>query len=312
MAQFYYELFDYLVNDDSPLAANELNSAIIDELTKGLITPKVPHIDYYVIAGTKTYPLTKKLSKISGDLFDGIKNDGVVSIKSAQHIGNDYHNKICENYWEFNLSHSETIDEERPRKVVTSLIAEEKDYELGNSEYYELDIEECNSDDIYVIIGEKTEFRPVYELYCGNCGDKYCSSTEDPLDCPEDCLNISSNMTLWIIISFIIILLIIFPGRIIPKKLSSIRRKKQILYQTDILKAYIFKNYHINTKTGYTTEQLKQELSNEGWHLEIINQLIYKLNIAYTKKYGNITLRFLKIMPVEENKKEFEYFGTSN
>jgi len=309
VAQFYYELFDYLVNQDSPYAANELNSAIIEEITQGLITPRIPHIEYYVIAGTKTYPMVKKLSKISGDLFDGIKNDGVVSVKSAQRIGDQYFNKICENYWEFNLSHSETIDEARPRKVITSLITQEKEFSLGNNKYYDIEIDECNDDDIYVIIGKKTNPQPTHKLYCGECGDGYCSSKESIFNCAADCSTIKTIPIKWIIISFITTLVIIFHIKLIPKKISMIKRKNQILHQAEILKLHTIKNYHINTTTGHTIEQLKYELRNEGWHVEVIEQFIHKLKNIYRKKYGEIDLRFLKINPVLKNKKGSEYFN---
>ncbi len=304
MVKFYYELFDYLVNEDSPYAANELNSAIIDELKDGLITPQVPDIEYYVIAGTKTYPMVEKLSKLSGDIYNGEKNDGVVSVKSAQHIGNEYLNKICENYWEFNLSHAETIDEKRPIKVITSLISENKEYGLGNNEYYELNIENCGDDDIYMIIGKKKEQKSNYDLYCGYCGDGYCSSQEDLINCSNDCLIIKPRTILWVFIGFIVTIFIIFSTKEIYKKILTTKRKKHIIEQANILKMHVINNYTLNTKTGHTLDQLIKELINEGWHKEVIELFIKELN----RSYGNVQLRFLKKNIKDNN---FEYFSSN-
>ncbi|MBW2974514.1 hypothetical protein KY366_02245 [Candidatus Woesearchaeota archaeon] len=219
VVEFYYELFDYLVNEDSPFTLYELNSAVIKDLTRGMIVPRVPEAEYYAIAGTRTYPFFERLSKITGDFFNNQPNDGVVTVKNAQLIGNSYLDKLCENYWEFDVTHTEIIDYEAARKVMLGIIAEDRfggqeAAFMGNNQYIELEIEDCSKDDSFIITGKKVKPPPAHRMFCGRCGDGHCSREERIFSCPLDCIEMSKiNFSIYpimMILGSVFVLLLIF------------------------------------------------------------------------------------------------------
>jgi len=346
VVEFYYELFGYLVNQDSPFTLYELNSAVIKDLTQGLIVPRVPAISYYVIAGTRTYPFFEGLEKITGDLFNNQPNDGIITVKNAQHIGNTYLNKFCENYWEFNLTHTETIDDERARKVILSIIAEDKftDEEIpfmGNNKYFELQLDDCEKDDSFIIIGKKIKSLPAYKIFCGTCGDSYCSTRENILNCPSDCAKLNKNRSFLIII-LVISGIIIFS--LIVILIKKIRKKELHNLQSKRLIKHLAKNFDLDIKGDLGHEHITSSLVKNGWDKEVIsktfNSIIKKLGIlperiqTLRKEYSDkeiirilteegwkkelikkiiegeeIKLRFSEKKKESEKKKKFSFFG---
>jgi len=163
---------------------------ITKDLIEGVITPKIKHIDYYVIAGTKSYIFTS-------DLFN-ITNDGVISIKSAQHVGDSYIDDKCKNYWEIEKTHTDLIDDILPRRIIEKIINEEflkknVNSDFGNNNYFELK-DRCSADDKYIFIGQKIEKEAIEDPTGCSCGNGICGIGEDNISCPGDCAKFSKSL----------------------------------------------------------------------------------------------------------------------
>lgn len=304
IAQIYYELFDYLINKESPYTLFDLNVAIIDDLTKGSIISRVPTINYYVIAGTKTFPFIENLLEITGDLFGGIKNDGVVSVRSAQHIGKSYINKFCENYWEFNMSHGELIDKEDARKLITGLITEDKYKDnaaiISNTKYFELQLNNCNKEDSFLIIGKKLKQQtlPLHKTTCGFCGDSYCSTRENIFNCPADCVKITKNKYIDYPLVFIVLgifgflIFFIFKKELHKKAIKTIikpkkEKHKEEHYDINEIKIEILEKRIKELKKHYSEDQIIRILTAHGFNRQLVETVIHE------QKY----------------EREFNYFG---
>ncbi|MFH1316018.1 MAG: hypothetical protein ABII01_00710 [Candidatus Woesearchaeota archaeon] len=215
VAEAYEYLFSTLVEKSMPgHEIFKINTKFIDDLTKGRIIPRIKRIEYYAIAGTGRYT-EGIISLISKSIDPSIKFDGVVSTQSAQNIGGEYVNDMCENYWEVNMTHMELVDHPLSRQIIGEIISSEisktKEKFFGNNIYYKFDIEECSPDTRYLVIGKKSD-QKVDTIIC-NCGDNICSGDEDKFNCPVDCALFSPNQRKilpLILISMIITLVIGF------------------------------------------------------------------------------------------------------
>ncbi|MFH1642177.1 MAG: hypothetical protein ABIC04_04720 [Nanoarchaeota archaeon] len=297
-AKLYNELFDYYVNQDSPYALFEMNSAIINDLTNGLIVPRVPYISYYAIAGTVTYPFFDRLAAVVGDLHNGEKNDGIVSVTSAQHVGHGYLNKYCENYWEFNVTHMNTIDDERARKVILSIISEDevKNNELptmGNNKYFELAVPDCTPEDSFIIIGKPIKMKLTYQITCGFCGDGCCSKNENIISCPRDCI-----INKKIITSSLYAAIAIIVGILITLFILKLGKKRLDKNATEKLKNYITQNYATNIKEGYTILEVKDMLAENGWNPEIIDSAMLKITQSFKNKIITLSRRMQELQNI--------------
>ncbi|MBS3097697.1 hypothetical protein J4209_02770 [Candidatus Woesearchaeota archaeon] len=64
--EVYKEVFGELINrEDAQFSLFNLNGRMLDDVAKGIITPRVPTINYYVIAGTRNYALNLLFFKTS-------------------------------------------------------------------------------------------------------------------------------------------------------------------------------------------------------------------------------------------------------
>lgn len=303
--ELYKKLFSYLANKNIPYTIFNLNAEMVNYLASGMIVPRVPGIRYYVIAGTKPYEFTIVLSKIK-DLFGGEKNDGVVSVKSAQRVGEGYINERCKNYWEVYNSHTELIDTEIPRRIIGQIIAEEEIEKfddmgiIGNNNYFELYVDECRDDDVYIILGEKSKEEDK-RLGCW-CGDGYCGADESLLKCPVDCVKIKKDKLL-IVLGFIVISFILFYYfnyfKIISKDVKKI---------VDYLKS----KFDIGVE-GYEKEDIKSILIGSGWHNSVVKKafkIIYgELKQVYNNLRRHIKLLRSKGLRDEEIKSELKKAG---
>jgi len=194
-AELYKNLFDYLINIKTIYNLFDLNSDLLSEVVAGLITPKIEGIDYYVIAGIKPYSFNLLFFKLtSKEAFKEYElNDGVVSTTSAQYIGDKYINDKCYNYWEVNVTHTELIDDPSARKLIERIVAKEilkginNTAIIGYNKYFDITIEDCSPDDIYVIIGKRIKEEETKDVLGCKCGNGYCGEGEDDVNCPSDC-----------------------------------------------------------------------------------------------------------------------------
>ncbi|HIH42316.1 TPA: hypothetical protein HA246_01600 [Candidatus Woesearchaeota archaeon] len=188
-------LFKYMVNVKTGSSLFDVNSAAVKELAEQKNIPKVSGIDYFVIAGTKPYELNTALFTIRTDKIFGLSetNDGIVTITSAQRIGGEYINDRCKNYWEIPETHTALIDNEQSRIIIEKLIAREIEKDIKSrevsvsSQYIQLQIPECSSDDKYVVVGKAVKKEKVEDKTGCSCGNGYCGAGEDQITCPTDC-----------------------------------------------------------------------------------------------------------------------------
>jgi len=190
LAAVYKRLFQNMVNEDEEYPVFNIKTETMDELVKGRIIPQVQGIDYYVIAGTKPYELNVALFKENTPFQQSEVSDGVVTIKSAQHIGESYISNRGKNYWEIYLTHNELIKDPLARKIIEKIIARDIlkiDSILGSSQYYDISITGCNPNELYVVIGIRVPRSEVVDPTLFECGNGICSNGEDKNNCPEDC-----------------------------------------------------------------------------------------------------------------------------
>ncbi|HME87180.1 MAG TPA: right-handed parallel beta-helix repeat-containing protein, partial [Candidatus Nanoarchaeia archaeon] len=179
-------VLNFLVNSDTAAGLFNLNSKVVDELVSGKEIPRVPGIEYLVIAGTQQYDI----SSLFGS--SGV-SDGLVSLESAQTVGGELVNNYCDNFWSINTTHTDILNNFDSRKIIERIVAKEIATSvadkpvIGNSQYYALNVVNCNKDDQYIIVGVPVipEARPNPGL-C-SCGNSVCGLDEDELSCPTDC-----------------------------------------------------------------------------------------------------------------------------
>ena len=277
-AQFYKELLDKLVNTESNYNIFNIKSPAMAELVKGRLIPKVPKINYYVVAGTKPYDFNALFFKVSvSDFFRYYgPNDGIVSAKSAQLVGDQIINDKCSNYWEVNVTHTELIDNEQPRKVIERIISKEisEMAELtpivGYNTYFDVDAKDCTPDDKYIIIGKKIDKNLIQDPSNCLCGNNLCGQGEDEFNCPSDCkAKLSKETKNYLKLFFVGIIVFIlamayvdfkkrdpFAGRReIEEKIIIQKKAKEELRDLKELK-------EVHLKTGYET------------YLDILHQIV--------------------------------------
>ncbi|MBW2967329.1 right-handed parallel beta-helix repeat-containing protein [Candidatus Woesearchaeota archaeon] len=173
-----------------------MNSIVKDVLSEGYVSEPVPGMSYYAIAGTKSYGFMDRLG-LTERLFEGQPNDGVVAVRSAQRLGNNYLDRDCVNYWSQPVDHTHLIEDRLVQKIMGQIIsrdlfeaAGEEDQKVslfGYSNYYEVEIEDCSPDRLYFVIGvEKEEEKVERVAYCA-CGNGVCDGLENAKTCPDDC-----------------------------------------------------------------------------------------------------------------------------
>jgi pimeloyl-ACP methyl ester carboxylesterase len=173
-----------------------MNSVVKDLLAKGISVEPVPNVSYYVIAGTQPYPFMQRLG-LTRLLFGDKINDGLVSVESAQHVGTGYLDQDCVNFWARPAVHTMIIDDRIGQKILGQIIASDLFKELssedvqtnlfGYSNYFELEIDGCSPDDLYVVVGKEMLPSEVERAaYCA-CGNGICDGLEDLSTCPADC-----------------------------------------------------------------------------------------------------------------------------
>jgi pimeloyl-ACP methyl ester carboxylesterase len=227
-AELYLNLFRNLINLKSRYNVFNLYGKGAKEVVNGKIIPRVPGIEYYVVAGTRPYDFNLGFFKktIGGIFYE--PNDGIINVKSAQNVGGEYINNKCENYWEINTTHTELIDNVLSRRIIERIVAKEiieesleEEVVMGYNQYFEMSIFNCNPKDKYVIIGKKIERGKLYDPTGCSCGNGVCGIGENRFNCPSDCARLVSlsdmfsprrvmKFLLPIVISLISFLMIVF------------------------------------------------------------------------------------------------------
>ena len=182
------DFISFFSNTDAE-GALAVSPILNDELIHGLVTPRVPDIEYFVIAGTKELPITQ--GKLDG------ANDGLVPLRSAQRVGDGYYDQVCENFWSRDVSHNDLPKDELVKKVVEQIISKSAKEQLvaskvdapvlGYTNYYEITIDDCNPEDEIVIFGKKMELSESDKALICSCGNGVCAGLESPFNCPQDC-----------------------------------------------------------------------------------------------------------------------------
>ncbi len=283
VVEVYGNLFKNLVNKEKGALFNP-KSRLIEDLVKGIITPRVPGIDYKVIAGTKTYGFNLLFFKLTteklAELYE--KNDGLITVKSAQHIGDKYIDNQCEDYWEMNLTHTELIDDPIARKVIERIISEDVSIDdtaiLGHNRYFDLSVE-GSSEDTYIVIGKKVKVELLPdETGCG-CGNGFCGEGEDEINCPSDCARFLSKKNrsgFFALIAAILVMSFIY--------FYSINRRASHPHLKSMV-SHVKTHYEIVPGKGYTLERIRDAFLSKGWPKRIVNDLIKLLKKEFYHTY---------------------------
>ncbi len=292
--EVYRNLFEDLINKEEDFLFN-LNNEVIDELVNGVITPRVPGIDYRVIAGTRPYEFNLLFFKVTtaglADIYE--KNDGIITVKSAQHIGEGYIDDQCKNYWEINLAHTELIDDPVARKIIGKIITEdisERDTAiLGRNKYFDLSIRDCSPEDNYVIIGKKIREELVLDETGCSCGNGYCGEGENEVNCPSDCARFLSKENNSRLIIFLVIMLVssfVVFQYVMHKRFGHPHIKKVI--------GHIKSNYDIVPGEGYTHEQMRDIFLRRGWPKRVVEDSIALLREEFHHNFHKPLKRHVK------------------
>jgi len=239
-AQLYVNLFRYLVNIKTVYNLFRLDSIVLSELVQGAIIPRVDGVDYKVIAGTKPFDFNLGFFETtSAQLLDIIEpNDGLITVKSAQHVGDSYINNSCSDFFELYLSHTELTKGRPARKLIGKLLAEGVEDEseelglLGQTSFYQFAIDGCTPSDAIVVIGKPISRREVYDPALCSCGNGVCGVGENIANCAEDCdvqLGPSRNLLPFLLAFVILLAFAIFmytSGKSIAEKLAEKYKKE--------------------------------------------------------------------------------------
>ncbi len=311
------EIFNYIANLRTKNFFDSEN-ILFDTLAEGIVTPKIEGINYYVVAGVKPISVSLPFFKTdTGEVFEIYeKNDGIVTVSSAQRVGDEYINDMCNNYWEINLSHIEQIHEKEGRELVEKILSEEllsRDEQtslLGNNQYFKLKIADCSAEDQYVVMGKKIPAQEVEDPTGCSCGNGFCGVGEDEFSCPSDCeVNIvkSSIPILPYVLGVLILIFSVYRhGRI--QRLKHIGVRKLLI----LIKG----NYDISVVEGISSIELKRELSEKGISHRFFDDAIKVIYNDFLKKYisleDDVESRISKGASKEKVVKEFMKDGWSS
>ncbi len=236
-----------------------LNNAVKDLLEEGISINPIPNVSYYAIAGTKTYDFMKRIG-LERKLFKGELNDGLVAVSSVQTMGNTSLDEFCVNFWSQPVIHTLLIDDRLVQKIMGQIISSDVYSELadddiqtnlfGFSSYFELEIDDCSPDDLYVVIGKEKSLEEIERAaYCA-CGNGVCDGIEDIGTCPEDCAILEKPLVQRIIersLSMLALILVLFMvGGFIFVIWEHKKLEKERLAKERKLHIHIPKGFNIN------------------------------------------------------------------
>ncbi len=204
----YQNLLNYILKQKADTPMFELTPAILNDLIKGRTIPKVSGPSYFAVAGDKSYNFNVLFFRIgTKDVFVEESNDGIVTTKSAQHVGRTYLANKCKDYFELPLTHTELNDAPIAREVMGYTLSHAfkgaPDLPLlGQNQYARFQIDNCQDGDIYYLVGKSVEsIKKSTVADCG-CGDRVCAIDENEVTCPEDCARFISRFNICINTAF--------------------------------------------------------------------------------------------------------------
>ncbi len=204
--------FNWLINRKSVARVLNIHSDIIQASVTGKDIPRVPGIDYQVIAGTRPYPFNIDLFMNAAG--EQSKNDGIITIDSAQRLGSESVSNACKNYYELNLTHTDLIDNELgarvAERIISSDISSTDQTLLGYNKYVKVPVTDCNPNDQYMIVGKPLRAEEQYDPSGCACGNGWCGEGEDAFGCPGDCAEVFTTETFCTMSSLLSMVLLIF------------------------------------------------------------------------------------------------------
>ncbi|MFC1722817.1 hypothetical protein ACFL0V_01630 [Nanoarchaeota archaeon] len=273
VARFVEEYLTQYINKDAEnyVPINPMTQKL---LLQGALIEKVPDVRYLVIAGIEPYNWMK--GGLTQEWFGDELNDGLIGLRSAQYIGGEYLDDECVNYWTRPQPHTKILSERLAQDMIGQLLGAEMWNQMsrsgefeglaGYSNYFEFVVNECDPQDLYIIIGKPKTIKS--KIIC-KCGDGICSGFETPENCPEDC----KKFPLWAIILIIIAILILI--WIIPV----------------ILRDYLLVFCKM-TKKGLEDKRMMVSIQNEllafGFH---INTLYITARVVELKEHDPLKIR---------------------
>ena len=303
------ELFNHFVNIKTG-GFFESENPLFPELVEGIITPKIEGISYYVIAGTKPFEFNLPFFQLKTEELFGLyeKNDGVITVKSAQRVGDEYINDMCNNYWEINLTHTGLIHEKEGRELIQKILSEElisKEEQasiLGANQYFELKVADCSAEDKYVVIGKKIRKGELRDPTGCSCGNGICGEGEDRYNCPLDCgilLIKNKYPAIPYIIGVIFLIITVY----------RFARMERLKYGgTKRLMKYIHDNYNV-VFDGISPVELKKELRDKGFSDRLFDDVFKLIYSDFFRKYllleENIQKKILNKVSKNKVKKEY-------
>ncbi len=191
-------LLDNTVTQQTLARAFNLNSVLIQATIAGKDIPRVPGVEYEVLAGTHPYDFNLGFFQVTSKLLENytVKNDGLITVQSAQKVGKSQINNPCQNYFEVNLTHTDLIDNEAGIRVVERLLTTDfgtstaESPLVGQDKYVRFSVNDCSPDDQYAIIGKPVPPEQRYDPTGCLCGNGWCGEGETAENCPQDCASI--------------------------------------------------------------------------------------------------------------------------
>jgi hypothetical protein len=246
----YENLLKLIQNNEVQESTFLLTEEIKEDLLKGRNIEMLDGPEYYVMAGNKPYDFNIWLFRFSTEkYFDYDINDGIITIKSAQRVGDKYIDNSCENYFELPLTHTEMNKQPIAREVIGHIINKDSNNKenplLGYNQYARYQIKNVQENDIYVIVGKAIEEKERQSVINCGCGDGICAIDENPLNCPEDCTEIEKKFEISILTKAaagMAILLVLFATFFI------IQHKKRKEKDLDKLLKKLMKDRHSQVK----------------------------------------------------------------
>ncbi|MDO8661520.1 MAG: hypothetical protein Q7K43_06530, partial [Candidatus Woesearchaeota archaeon] len=197
-AEAYLNLFSFFANKPDVVPVINANSAVVQEVTRGMTFTRVPEIKYVVLAGTKTYSFNAGLFEVSANKLVSGANDGITNVSGARRIGNSELTDFCSNYYELNVTHTELDDHPLARRVIKYVLSQDIAQQLsqqmssnqallGANKYVSLHVKNCSREDSYALIGKRVNANAIPSVLGCKCGNKVCGVDENETVCPVDC-----------------------------------------------------------------------------------------------------------------------------
>ncbi|MBT4824210.1 hypothetical protein HN695_04395 [Candidatus Woesearchaeota archaeon] len=287
----YKGLFQRIINLKVEDEMFNVEGDIVDQVSKGIITERVPGIKYYVIAGDLPYAFSSVFFEQQiGKETIMEPNDGLVSVKSAQNVGGEYVNESCIDFWKLKLTHTELLKNPIGRKLIEKVISEEVTDDdkikstMGKSQFYQFHISECSEEDKYVVLGKKLDEREILDPTGCKCGDGYCAAFEDYEDCPEDCPKVRKTRIFGKGTLFGLLIIMLLGGIAVIGAVGYLPYRAYMHYigkeiskvELNVAEKMHLEKYISEVSKKHGSQHVKNSLLKRGWNKQTIETYIKK------------------------------------